>query len=59
MVLVALLAGPAWAAQDTASPETRDWSKIDTDGDGLISAAEMDTFLKQTWAERGKQAKND
>jgi hypothetical protein len=59
MVLLALLAAPAWGAQDAASPQTRDWAKIDTNGDGLISAAEMDKFLKKTWAEQGKQARND
>lgn len=54
-VFLALLAAPAWAAQDSAGEQTRDWSKIDTDGDNLISAEEMQKFLEQTWARQGNQ----
>lgn len=33
------------AAPSTAAPATRDWTRIDTDRDGYVSAAEMQTFL--------------
>ena len=66
-LLLGLLATPALAAEQssgtenqTAAPgaataaaaETRDWSAIDTDKDSYVSAAEMEKYLKETWAKQ-------
>jgi len=45
------------SAQDTGGvrvTEVRNWSTIDTDKDGYISAEEMEQYLAQAW-ERGKR----
>ena len=45
------------SAQDTGGvrvTEVRNWSIIDTDKDGYISAEEMEQYLAQAW-ERGKR----
>jgi hypothetical protein len=65
-ILLLVTAGAALAAADRPSDrentqdtsgvrvtEVRNWSVIDTDKDGYISAEEMEQYLAQAW-ERGK-----
>ncbi len=47
--------GSGTAALGAASKgETRDWAKIDSNGDNLISPDEMEKYLQDSWAARKK-----
>ncbi|MGL4190884.1 MAG: hypothetical protein ACRCTM_18650 [Sphaerotilus sulfidivorans] len=37
-----------------SKPETRDWAKIDTNRDHLISPDEMQKYLEESWAAQKK-----
>jgi hypothetical protein len=37
-----------------SKPEVRDWAKIDTNKDNLISPDEMERYLQESWAARKK-----
>jgi hypothetical protein len=55
-VALALVAGSAVAATGkTAKPETRDWSAVDTNRDGLVSPEEMEAFLAADKAKATKK----
>ena len=43
---LAATAGAAWAQATTPPPGGRDWTRIDTNKDGLISPEEMEKWLK-------------
>lgn len=54
-----LAAGAAVAADAAKKPsappakaEIRDWSKVDTNKDGLVSPEEMEAHLKAEWASK-------
>ena len=56
--LAAKQSEPGTESQDASSAskggETRDWSKIDTDKDGYVEAAEMEAYLQSVWSKNGK-----
>ncbi|HKX94421.1 MAG TPA: EF-hand domain-containing protein [Methylibium sp.] len=52
-VALALVAGSAVAAP--GKPETRDWSAVDTNRDGLVSPEEMEAFLAADKAKATKK----
>jgi hypothetical protein len=55
-VALALVAGSAVAATGKAAkPETRDWSAVDTNRDGLVSPEEMEAFLAADKAKATKK----
>lgn len=41
-------------AAKSKAADVRDWNAIDKDKDHYISAAEMDAYLKESWAKTGK-----
>jgi hypothetical protein len=51
--LTATGAGTAAAGAANRS-ETRDWAKIDSNRDNLISPEEMEKYLQESWAARKK-----
>jgi hypothetical protein len=46
--------GTGTATLGAAKPETRDWAKIDTYRDRLISPDEMQKYLEESWAAQKK-----
>ncbi|MEY2689674.1 MAG: hypothetical protein RL375_3873 [Pseudomonadota bacterium] len=48
--LMATGTGTAALGAAAKKPETRDWAAIDSNGDNLISADEMQKYLEASWA---------
>lgn len=52
--VTATAAGKAATASAAGGSETRDWAKIDSNRDNLISPDEMEKYLQESWAARKK-----